>query len=145
MLAGCAGSIRIANCVTSGRTTTRLFLHLMIIVRLGGEREKREVRALRMKRKGPRYCKDSENKLPLCQRASAYVTQQCWAGCGNIPSKLKSPVGRKAVVMSCVSTATSFSYLLQSDFSSHAPRANPHLPLSLMSVFIWGKTKMFEF
>lgn len=30
MLAGCTGSIRIANCVMSSRTTTRFFLHLMV-------------------------------------------------------------------------------------------------------------------
>lgn len=137
MLAGCTGSIRIANCVMSSRTTTRFFLHLMIIVWLGGGREKREVRAMRMKRKGPHYCKDSENKLPLCQRASAYMTQQHWVGCGNIPSRPKSPVGRKAVVMSCVSTATSFSSLLQSNFSSHALRTNSRC-------FLWCQSSYEE-
>lgn len=36
MLAGCTGSIHIANSVMSSGTTTRFFLHLMIIVGLGG-------------------------------------------------------------------------------------------------------------
>lgn len=137
MLAGCAGSIRIANRVMSGRTTTRFFLHLMIIVWLGGGREKREVRVMRMKRKGPRYCKDSENKPPLCQRASARMTRRRWAGRGNIPSRPKSPVGRKAVVMSCVSTATSSSSPLQSNFSSHALRTNSHC-------FLWCQSSYEE-
>lgn len=120
MLAGCTGSIHIANCVMSSRTTTRFFLHLMIIIWLGGGREKREVRAMQMKRKGPHYCKESENKLLLCQRASMCMTQPHWVGYGNIPLRPKSPVGRKAVVMSCVSTVTSFFSLFQSNFSSHA-------------------------
>lgn len=86
MLAGCTGSISIANCVMSSRTTTRFFLHLMIIVWLGGGKEKREVRVMQMKRKGLHYCKNSENKMPLCQRASAYMTQQRWVRHRNIPS-----------------------------------------------------------
>lgn len=38
-LAGCTGSIRIANCVTSSRTTTRFFLNLMLFDQGEGERK----------------------------------------------------------------------------------------------------------
>lgn len=40
MLAGCTGSIHIANCVMSSRTTTRFFLHLMMFD-WGGEGERK--------------------------------------------------------------------------------------------------------
>lgn len=41
MLAGCTGSICIANCVMSSRTTTRFFLHLMVFDQGEGERKGR--------------------------------------------------------------------------------------------------------
>lgn len=41
MLAGCTGSIHIANCVMSSRTTTRFFLHLMVFDHRQGERKGR--------------------------------------------------------------------------------------------------------
>lgn len=94
ILAVCTGSISISNYVMSNRTTTRFFLHLMIIVCFG-RREKRG-------RSGQCGWKEKVCTIVLTAKTNCLVPEcfsalgfdgilQCWMEHGGIPSRLQSP------------------------------------------------------